>query len=53
MSNENDTEYYVTRERQARDLAASSSDPQIQRSHLDMAERYAKLREELEAPRQR
>lgn len=45
MLGENDPTYYAKRERQARDLAAAARDPQIRAVHLDMAERYAKLRE--------
>lgn len=44
MTDQNDPEYYAARERQARELAAAATDPQIKRIHLDMAERYAKMK---------
>ncbi|MBI0477407.1 hypothetical protein DC429_18880 [Arthrobacter sp. TPD3018] len=37
------TDYYVKREQQERELAASAADPAIAAIHLNMAERYAKL----------
>ena len=49
VSNRNDPEYYAARERHARELAASAKEPQIKAIHLDMAERYAKLREDAAA----
>lgn len=35
--------YYAKRERQERELAASSTDPSIKMIHQELAERYAKL----------
>lgn len=46
MSVENDPEYYESRERHARELAEEAKEPQVKAIHLDMAERYAKLRAE-------
>ena len=51
MTDENDPEYYATRERQSRELAESAIEPQIKAIHLQMAERYAKLREDAIRPR--
>lgn len=45
MSDENNPDYYANRERHARELAALAKEPQIKAIHLDMAERYAKLRD--------
>lgn len=44
MSNDNDLDYYASRERQARELADSASDPSIKSIHLQMADRYAEMR---------
>lgn len=43
MSGENSVEYYLKREQQERDLAASAMDVSIRAIHLDMADRYAEL----------
>jgi hypothetical protein len=36
-------EYYVGRERVARDAAARASSAKVRRIHLELAERYARL----------
>ena len=45
MPGDDDHNYYATRERHARALAASAEKPEIRAIHLDMAERYAKLKD--------
>ena len=49
MSDHETPDYYLTRERQARELAELAVEPQVRRVHLDMADRYAKLLEEARA----
>ena len=43
MSEEQQVAYYLRREQDARRLAEDAADPSIQRIHLEMATRYAKL----------
>jgi hypothetical protein len=45
----NDSAYYLRREEQSRDLAASARDAGIREIHLDMARRYAELAAETRA----
>ena len=47
MSNDQNAEYYASRRRQARELADAAVDPHVRRVHLDMAEHYSKLIEEM------
>jgi hypothetical protein len=51
MTVEGDDEFYTRRAQQELDLAASSDDPAIKAVHLDMAGRYATLRQRAAPPR--
>jgi hypothetical protein len=48
-----DDQHYTKRAQQELDLAASTTDPALKTHHLDMAGRYATLRERLSAPHNR
>jgi hypothetical protein len=52
MPDDNDPDYYAARERHARELAASALEPNVKAIHLEMAERYARLRFDIDSARQ-
>lgn len=41
MSEDNQRDYYLRRERECRDAADRATDPGVRRTHLDFALRYA------------